>query len=176
MKHFKHLLVFVILCPLISFAQNIPSEKEPFSLADKIFWGGNFSIQFGTITLVDASPLIGYKITDKLVAGVGGTYIYYRYQDRTYNFTTDVYGGRVFGRYYILENLFAHGEYEILNLERFDFADRRINIESILVGGGYRMEAGPNSFFSIMGLWNLNDSYYSPYMNPIIRVGFTVGL
>jgi hypothetical protein len=29
---------------------------------------------------------------------------------------------------------------------------------------------------SIMFLWNINESFYSPYSNPIIRIGFGVGL
>ena len=181
------ILLFAIASPVIAQKNDsIPKktrpektkpERDPSEFWEKVFWGGNLGMQFGTITLVDISPLIGYRLTERIAVGVGATYQYYRYRDQFYDFATDVYGGRVLGRYYILENIFAHAEYEVLNLETFDnpFHDR-INVNSVLVGGGFRQEIGANSSFSILGLWNLNESYYTPYANPIIRAGFMVGL
>src|SRR5688572_2037774 len=92
-------------------------EKVPFK--DRIFIGGSLGLQFGSATYIDVSPLVGYQISKKLQAGVGVTYIYYKVKDSNYNYEyeTSIYGGRLFSRYYILDNLFAHGEYEILNME-----------------------------------------------------------
>jgi hypothetical protein len=47
---------------------------------------------------------------------------------------------------------------------------------SFFVGGGYNQRIGGNTAMYIMILWNLNDTPNSPYVNPIIRVGFSAGL
>ena len=143
---------------------------------DKVFIGGNLGFQFGTETVADISPLVGYKITDKISAGIGITYQYYHYKDQYYDFETNVYGGRVFGRYNFTDYLFGHVEFEYLNLEAFDFYRRRVDVESLLAGGGYTQHLGPRSGIVAMILYNFTESAYTPYQNPIIRIGFVVGL
>ncbi len=149
-----------------------PPKKD---LSDKIFFGGNLGLQFGTVTFADISPLVGYRFTDKISAGVGITYQYYHYKDRYINFETNVYGGRVFGRYNFTESFFAHLEYEYLNLETFDFPGKRIDVGSLLGGVGYMQHFGRNSGIMAMVLYNFTESAYTPYSNPIFRVGFVVG-
>jgi hypothetical protein len=152
-------------------------DKVPFK--DRIYFGGNLGLQFGTQTYIDISPLVGYKITEKLSAGIGATYIYYSYKDRYFSYKTNIYGGRIFGRYFFTDNLFAHTEVELINMELFDnvrYDYYRKNILSPLVGGGYIQRFSENSGVYIMLLLNLNDSAESPYSNPIIRIGFNIGL
>src|SRR5687768_12934957 len=50
----------------------------------KLTFGGNFGAQFGQVTFVDVSPLVGYRATDKLTVGIGGTYNFldFRYTDQ----------------------------------------------------------------------------------------------
>lgn len=169
-----------ILCCLhfAAFSQNQNTDTPPapsFNL-NRFYTGGNFGLSFGTVTAIDISPIIGYKITDKFSAGVGAIYMYY--SDTRYKYSTNVYGGRVFSRYLIIENLFAHLEYELINRDALDFNDRpiRVNVPGLLVGGGYTQRIAGNSYFNIMALWNLNENQYSLYPNPIIRMGFSVGL
>ncbi len=152
-------------------------EPKPRFL-DKVFVGGNVGFQFGTVTFAEVSPLIGYRITDKISAGIGVTYQYYRYKDPNYQLETNVYGGRIFGRYFFTDYLFAHAEYEYLNLEAYDFyPPRRVDVESVLVGGGYFQHInGSNSGIFIMLLYNLTESLYTPYNNPIVRIGVNLGL
>lgn len=142
---------------------------------DRIYMGGNLGAQFGSPTVIDVSPAAGYKINEHWLAGVGLTYLYYSYSDRYTQFSTSFYGGRAFTRYLILDNIFLHGEYEALSVERFDFIGKRILLGSWLAGGGYRQELGDGAFGSITILYNFNQSAYSPYINPIIRVGFGMG-
>jgi hypothetical protein len=151
--------------------KNPPEER----FIDKLFTGGNLGAQFGTITFVDVSPLVGYKFTPKISAGLGATYQYYHYKDQFYDFETNVYGGRIFGRYLFTEYLFGHAEYEYLNLEAFDFKRRRVDVESILAGAGYIQQMGGNATIVAMILYNFTESAYTPYSNPIIRVGFNLG-
>ena len=121
---YKTLLFSLLLLSINSFSQDstmLRKHAPKKNFLDKVFVGGNVGLQFGTVTFVEVSPLVGYRFTDKISAGIGITYEYYHYQDRYYDFKTNVYGGRVFGRYNFTENLFGHVEYEYLNLEAFDF-------------------------------------------------------
>lgn len=151
------------------------SSRAPFW--DKVYVGGNIGLQFGTVTFIEVSPLAGYKFTEDFSAGVGITYQYYRYKDNFYDFETNVYGARVFGRYLFTDNLFGHVEYEHLSLEAFDFFPRRrVEVGSLLAGGGYMQRLGANSAIVAMILYNFTESVYTPYQNPIIRIGVNIGL
>lgn len=167
-----------ILCICNSLrAQDDASTGRPFW--DRVFFGGSLGLQFGDLTYVDISPLVGYKITEQLAAGIGGTYIYYRYRDPYGEFKTNIYGGRLFGRYYFIENLFGHVEYEVLSMERPDDLNynelTRVNIASTFVGGGYRQMLGDNAALELILLYNLTEEAYSPYTNPVIRIGLVAG-
>jgi len=152
-----------------------PPSKQEFDWS-KVFVGGNLGMQFGTSTFIDVSPMAGYRINDHIWAGVGVTYQYYHYRDKNYDFTTNIYGGRIFGRYFFTQNLFAHTEYEVLNLEAYDlYPPRRIDVGSLLAGGGYIQRFGTNSGLTAMILYNFTESAYTPYQNPIIRVGMVFG-
>lgn len=170
-----------LVCSAVKAQDSTMIRKNPLKprFWDKVYVGGNVGFQFGTVTFAEISPLIGYQFTPKITAGVGITYQYYRYKDRTFELKTNVYGARVFGRYFFTDFLFAHAEYEYLNLEAFDFYPlrRRVDVESILVGGGYLQRFGNgNSGIFVMLLYNLTESAYTPYTNPIIRIGVNVGL
>ena len=146
---------------------------------EKLYIGGGLGLQFGTNTIIDISPLIGYRFNDELSAGLGLTYIYssVRYLGKTYS--TNVYGGGPFLRYVFVENLFLHVEYQILNAEYYQWGDTfRQDVHYFWVGGGFRQELGGNSYLMIMGLYDINyNSDLSIYpMNPILRGGVVFGL
>lgn len=157
------------------FNKSQKKKKKGFQM-DRVIVGGGFGLQFGDITLVDISPTVGYMLTDRLLSGIGGRYMYFESKIPGLEFKDNIYGGNVFSQYLILENFLAHVELEVLNLQRgYDLEDR-INITSFFVGGGYRSSLGGNSFASILILYNLNDDIYTPYTNPVIRIGFGIGL
>ncbi|HET6245711.1 MAG: hypothetical protein H0V01_04175 [Bacteroidetes bacterium] len=175
-KYIQFILTIMLLqTALDAFSQERPVKEQSFK--ERLFFGGNFGLQFGNETVIDLSPLVGYRLTDKLSAGAGITYMYYRLRVPSVDFSTNIYGGRLFGRYFFLDNLFGHVEYEILNLEVFDIGNvRRVEVTNILVGGGYRQHLGGRTFINILALWNINQSEYSPYRNPIIRMGIGFGI
>ena len=197
-------IVLLLFVSLTVYSQNTEGNRGAFK--DRLFTGGGLGLQFGTwSTLVDVTPVIGYYLTDNVVFGLGGTYKYYRYKNayyvvfnngesKYYDLIANMLGGSIFARYYfksdlinIFNNLFAHVEYEYLN---YKYNDYRLNesgsdintykmttdIHSFFVGGGLRQMVGGRSFLYLMILWNLNDSFYSPYSNPVIRIGFNVGI
>ena len=174
------ILGFILtVSPGLLMAQDDDAKGDFWS---RVFTGGNLGLQFGNLTYIDVSPLVGYRITDRIHAGIGVTYIYYKYKDDFLQFETSVYGGRIFGRYYFLENLFGHTEYELLNLEipqeilsTGEVVLDRDFITSVFAGGGYAQELGPNTALVLMLLFNLTEEQYSPYENPVIRIGINVG-
>lgn len=168
-------------------AQDFPSNPQSHinpardGFWDRFYTGGGIGLQFGSQTFINISPLLGYRLTEKFSAGVSVTYLYYKYkaQNPAYSYSSNTYGGSVFSRYLILENLFAHVEYELLRLDVRDNVSRLLgtkDIVSVLVGGGYRQMLGERSSINLMLLYNLNESTYSPYQNPIIRLSFGIGI
>lgn len=182
----KIFLIILITTPLFIRAQNSSSfnKKSKFPDSDRFFSGGDFGLLFGDVTLIEISPLLGYKFTDQLWGGVGGTYQYYKNSNYIPSFKSSVYGGRLFSRYYIglIDNLFLHGEYEVLNYDAI-FVDpfgyyyqNRITAHNILVGGGYSQPISDRSSIDLMILYNINENSQSLYSNPVVRVGFNFGL
>jgi hypothetical protein len=160
------------------------TERKPESgennFGNRIFFGGYFGLQFGTQTLIEIAPSIGYKVTNRFSAGMNLKYSYYHYTD-VYNnvHNSNVYGGGPFARFFITEGLFLHGEGEILNIEVPDAYTgiySRENITSIFLGGGYRQMMGERSSLDMLLLFNVNDNRNSPYQNPVIRIGFGFGI
>ncbi len=166
---------------LLSSLSLLAQDTRPFK--DRLYFGGNFGVSFGStgrerLTTLDISPVVGYKFTDRFMAGPGLVYQYVNYQDKLLkiNLNFNNYGAKVFGRYRITESLFAHTELEELSREFFeDNTSKRVNVFSFLVGGGYRQMLGSNSSIDLLVLFNLNDNRFSPYPNPIIRAGFGIG-
>jgi hypothetical protein len=156
-------------------AQNTdPRGFEP----DRLFWGGNLGAGFGTITNVDVSPTLGYMFFDRFGAGLGFTYQYYADKRYVPAVTLSITGARVFARLYPLEQLFLHGEYEFLSYttNMYTGIDKeRINVSGLLGGGGYRYQVGGNSWAYLMILYNFNETIYTPYSNPVFRVGVDIG-
>ncbi|MEI6489677.1 MAG: hypothetical protein WCP52_11985 [Bacteroidota bacterium] len=153
------------------------AEEAEDSFWKKTFFGGGLGLSFGNPTYVDVSPILGYRINEKVHAGVGVNYQYYEYDYGSYRFTTNIYGGSVFGRYYIKKDFFTHGEIEYLNLAAYNNIEKRIGVTSVLVGGGYIQRFSQYSGIVAMVLYNLTQNDYSPYASPlIIRLGVNIGL
>jgi len=175
--------LFILLC-LQSFAQQDSVRTPPQqpqsnqSFWDNAFTGGNAGLQLGSIELINVSPLLGYKLTDQFSVGVGATYEYENVQEPPYNFVSSVYGGRIFAEYMIFDNIFLHGEYEMLNIPFIDYFSNRTTLSSVLVGGGYSQPIGEKSSYDIMILFDVTQSSYSIYPSnyPILRAGFNFGL
>ncbi|MGK0137199.1 MAG: hypothetical protein ACI9DJ_000643, partial [Algoriphagus sp.] len=78
--HKSLLSIFLILVAVVSFAQETPMEPEEKTIffeqpksdfREKLHYGGNLWLGFFGAFYVDASPMIGYEITDAgTVAGI----------------------------------------------------------------------------------------------------------
>ncbi len=152
------------------------NEKKPFFEWNRVFFGGNFGLQFGDYTIIDFSPLVGYRISEHLSSGFQINYNFIHVS--SLNISTTIYGASVFSNYYFGKSFFLRGEYEWLSFESRYFSpsiyqnQQRFNVYSLLLGGGFRQQIGERSYINLMILWNLNESALSPYSNPIIRMSF----
>ncbi len=167
------ILVFTISVNTISAQYYESQKKKTTSNRDKIFFGGGLGLQFGTLTIIDIKPLIGYKVTDRFHLGLELTYSYIK--NNTNQFETDIYGASVFAKYYIYEGFFAQTQIEALNVEVLDVNNNisRMWLDNYYIGAGYLQKFGGRGGMYIMALWNLNQSEYSLYSNPLISIGFT---
>ncbi|MBC8173132.1 MAG: hypothetical protein H7X71_04425 [Chitinophagales bacterium] len=150
---------------------------------DRIVIGGNVGALFGNYTYVDVSPLVGYKITDKFIAGAGLSYQYVSYHD-PYGFYADyklnVIGPRAFGQYDLILGLFAYTEYEYLWVSitpEEPYLPYKDEIPGLFPGLGYKAQIGDNAYLKILALYNvlydpLNPLYNSAFQ---LRFGFSFG-
>lgn len=150
---------------LSSFAQN----DEGKSFGERLYFGGSFGFSFGDYTYIDVSPLIGYGITERFSAGVGGTYQYIS----NYGAKDSNYGGRVFSRYGIFKNVFAHVEYESLNGTPLNIDNiallQRTWIDAFFIGAGYSTHLGAQQGFQAYLLYNLlHDEQKTHYREPLV--------
>jgi len=160
-------------------AQRVIYEDENPPLLERLYYGGNFSLQLGNVTFIDASPLVGAMITNKYSAGVGATYQYYN--NKYYiDGASHVYGARVFNRYNIFRQIFLHAEYEALNLEvPYSLTNNEISfirewVPGLFGGAGYFVPFGDRGGMNFMALYNFSyDNKRSNYNEPyVLRVGF----
>lgn len=187
-------IVFLVLSNVLSaqvyFEEKVEQDSDSVSknnLRERIYTGGNFSVNVGSdFSFVDISPLVGYMVTPEFSVGLGASYLYLsrryvlRPSGNTFKVNTSVYGGRTFARQNILDNYFAHVEFEAMNVE---FASNRINentvrewVPGLLIGGGFFQPLFGRGGVNITLLYNLlHDEIRSPYNSAIIfRGGFTL--
>lgn len=177
MKLIIPIIIVLLFLSGISSAQNNQAKFSDLPLKERLFLGGNLGLQLGNrTTFIEVSPLIGLWLSPSIVAGAGPVYRYFRINDITPALEENQYGARLFGRYYFLDNFFAHAEYEALNLTDYRTTDQnRTTITSVLGGGGYVQSIGRSALF-VMVLYNFSEGPLTPYNNPVIRAGFNIGL
>ncbi len=154
----------------------------------KLMIGGTFGFAFGNYSLVNVSPLIGYRFSPKFAGGVAinaqFTWEKYRSNGFEYKDNSTILGGGVWGRYYPLEFLFLQAQPEFnsisLKTQIYDTPRRTEKFKntapSLLLGGGYVQPIGANSAFVIMLLYDVLQDDYSPYRNrPVFSVGGNFG-
>ena len=178
----RTILFSILLFSTRSVSAQIESPPHKFQW-DRVITGGNVGFSFGSETIVDVSPIFGYRFTDRFHAGLGLKYEYYSDNRYVPKFETSIYGGSLFARYFVLENLFLHAEPELTSYERFVYDQygnpylRRVTGKAFLVGAGYFQGIGRTSGIVLMVLYDILGDPYSPYSyNPlVIRGGFVVG-
>lgn len=159
-----------------------PLPKPTF--ADRLSIGGSFGLQFGDITFIALEPLVNYHFNSSFMIGIGPIYQYENVNPQAYGFafTSSIYGGRITALYFLpdeLSRVFLMGDYDLLNVPEVNYYSYELlrgYLSLPMLGIGYKEQVSDKVFFCIYGLWNFNNSPYSPFANPIINAGFDVGL
>jgi len=174
------LLGFICLSANLCIAQD-DKKKEP--LKDRLLFGGSMGLQFGSVTAVQVAPMLGYKVTDRLVAGYG---INYQYLDvkSVYeggpSYTSNSFGHGPFAQFFVLDNLYLTGEFLALNTEYIDPISQEVSrgtIPHLFVGAGYVNQLGGNGYIGIGLKFDLIQDRRSPYyqlpvFTPLLMIGF----
>jgi hypothetical protein len=185
------LLVFAVLVLAAGAAQaqeEEPAEKKGFDKS-KLFFGGNFGMNFGDYTLINVSPQIGYRFNPWLAVGAGPNFIYssilYRYWngDKDYRANYGVAGLNVFGRVYPIEFILLQIQPELnYTWGKYKFYDGTPNLKldskfvpSLLAGAGGVIPAGRGSFIAMVQ-YDLLQNERSPYgKRAFYNFGYNIG-
>lgn len=179
-----------------------PKEQKKQNRQDKLerwSFGGNMWMSFGSSAYVEVSPIALYKITPRFRTGVGFTYMYDRFNIQYFDNNSDyvtqkisrnTYGPKVYADLVIFDganstsfnigSIILASEYSYLISDRYDWDQQAnryskidpVNISSFLVGGGIYQPLSKRGGVSFIILWDIIEHEYSPYINPIIRMGF----
>lgn len=184
----KFLAITVLLMTVITAAGQIPEtvkQKENPPPKQRLFFGGSFGLQFGTVTNIEVAPLVGYWLLPRLAVGAGPSFQYYK---DPYG-RTAIFGGRTLLQMTLIQDLnniiplgwnsgiFVQGEYEGLSLERSFFTTApegsgRMYYGSFLAGAGISQPTGKRSSMNITFLWSITGNEYELHDTPEIRIEF----
>lgn len=194
----KRLLLILLItgCGVSVIAQK---EKETDSETkssgfkkEYLFSGGNVNISFfNGVTVLGASPQLGYSVAKWLDAGVIVGYTYTSQRDNFNNkFRQTIFAPGAFARLFPIDFLFASVQFEHNFVTQKEIPvsgglyKYKTDVNSLLIGGGYSSgRAARNSpyyYFSVsVDILNQPNSPYTDRFNnllPVIIAGFNIPL
>ena len=177
--------VFFMFFGSAIFAQDSISTEQPVApapkppLKDKIYFGGYVNLSFGQYMVIGIEPMVAYKLTPKLSAGVKFRYDYISDNRYSTKYTTSDYGGSLFTRYRLIPQLYVHAEYATYNYELYNElgGSSREWIPFMFVGAGYSQKLGGRTWLNLQVLFDVLQNENSPYRSwePFYSVGVGVG-
>ncbi|MFH0843138.1 MAG: hypothetical protein V1903_11005 [Bacteroidota bacterium] len=175
----------IILLTVLQDAAAQRERSEPPLFRERLFFGGSFGLQIGTITDIELSPIAGFWVLPRLAVAAGPNYRFYKEPLGR----TDIWGGRVYTEFVVIRDInslipiglnmgiFVHFEDEFLSLDsefwQIPSVTNRYNINTLLAGAGISQPVGRCSSVNMMVLWALNEAEYNIYSSPEFRVTFT---
>lgn len=181
------LLTSLAFLSLTVLAQDAKEDKKGGFQKERLFTGGSLTLSFSNNgTVLGASPIFGYRVTNWLDAGIVANFIFNSVRHVTYYspstgqyFTSDdklrqfTYGPGAFVRIYPVRFLFAQAQFEHNFISQkliFDNGSpsekETTSANSILVGAGYASdrESSDDLFYYISILFDVNKDPKSPYV------------
>lgn len=180
------LAIFLLLISHALFAQSTAAPAKKGFDKERLFTGGELGLSFGDYTYINVSPLLGYRFSDLLAAGINinaqyNSFKYYFVSSLDHKEHYGVYGAGVFGRIYPLQWLFLHVQPEY-NFQRgkYIYPDHTESFQgsapSLLVGAGIAQQSGRNMSVTLMVLYDVLQEKLSPYGNrAIFKAGVNFG-
>jgi hypothetical protein len=165
--------------------QEARRERTPMD-PSRLFFGGNFGVRFGDFTMVNISPQVGYRFTDRFSAGGGVNFITSATTVRTANGDRVMrqgygYAGlNLFGRIFPISNLFVNVQPEMnYSWGTVRYYNGQADVKTpgafvpvLLVGAGAAIPAGRGQLIA-MYQYDLVGNDRSPYgRRPFLTFGF----
>ncbi len=182
----KILLSILFLASVLGLDAQYLEKDPPPSPVQRIFFGGNLDMGFGMVTQISLSPEVGYRITNRLSAGVGIDYMFVYSEE--YNFKGSIFGGSVFASFTVIKSLgelipflgtdmgiLVYGQFSYTNMGKFYTAlsgEEPMWIASPMLGLGFQVPIGQRSYMVLSVMYNFDESMYSIYSNPVVKVSY----
>ena len=146
-------------------------EVKEQTLRERFFITGMVQINNTKPFVIDANPGIGYNITGRISAGVGGKYRFILDdKDEAIQYDHRIYGFNGFLEYQLLFSMFLHGEYQQLSV---DHEGDSTPSGAFLLGLGRDLNYKNRFIGRIMVLYNFNKNAFEPFSNQFsARFGF----
>jgi len=154
-------------------------QKQKQPMGRRIYFGGNAFFSVGSYTRIGVEPLVGFKLTPKLSAGIKISYEYVKDKRFDDTYETSNYGGSLFARYRIIPPLYFHADYTMINYDLYNSAGEssRTWVPFLFIGGGYSQRMGSHAWLNFQVLFDVLQNENSPYRpwEPFFSVGVGVG-
>jgi hypothetical protein len=174
-------LNFILLSVSPISAQRINGDAP--ALRERLFYGGSLGLQFGGITDIELSPVVGLWIMPRLSVALGPDYRFYK----DHYSRTDILGGSAYTQIIVIQDLnnlipvgmhygiFLQAEDELLSLESLYWKmppvkSDRFFMNTPMAGAGISQPLGRRTSLNIVVLWTLVTPEYDVYSNPEVRV------
>lgn len=160
------------------------SEKRKDKL-DRIRVGlGNFGLQLGAYTYIQATPTIGYMVIKNRLELGGGPILIYQHIRYSNGFRQSyfVYGSDIYARGYLYKGIYLGASYDLVNKPSYSDLYKRLNVHHLLIGAGYAASLGNIGSFNASIMFNVLNNSESIYRGTfgnfpmILNVGFGFGL
>ena len=184
MRRFLLYILLLFSAPCIH-AQYFETEPPPTPV-QRIFYGGNLDMAFGSVTQISISPCAGYRITNRLSAGVGFDYLFI--YSEPYNFKGSILGGNAFASFTVIKSFrnlipFFNTDMGVLIYGQFSYtymgkfynvisSEEPLWIASPMLGLGFQVPIGSRSYMLVSVMYNFNETLYSIYSNPVVKVSY----
>lgn len=150
-------------------------EKPNYNLKEKLSFGGNFMVWFGTTSYVYLSPVVNCELNKRLNVGLGLIYNYYGYNSGPAKYSYTIYGLHSYVLAFATSNIFGKVEFNhLLQPNRYYYNDK-VWVSYVYLGGGFRQPLGDNASFYTSILYNINENSQSILYNPLIQMGILAG-
>lgn len=190
MRHVHNTLKRTIaLLPALLLVMTVSAQEPEFRTEEpkppamqRFYFGGSFGLQFGTVTNIELSPVVGFWLLPRIAVAAGPSFQYLKAP----GIGTTIFGGRTYLQFTLVQDLgkiipvgsgtgiFIQGEYELLSVEKryvtLVYEDEgRVTGGNFLAGAGISQRTGRRSSLNITFLWCVSSDKYELYSNPVIR-------
>jgi hypothetical protein len=158
------------IAPAVAIA---PAPKQ-----NRWFFGGSIGATFGDYSVISVQPLVGYRLTPKFSVGVKGIYEHVKDKRYTVDYTSDNFGGSVFGRLRPVPNIYLQAEPAYMSYEYpTTTGSEREGVPFFFLGGGLIQRISPKVSAYVEVMFDVLQDNSSPYddWEPFISVGVMAG-